>query len=84
MGDHLNDYDCVNDLNLTQDNIIGFGFVNIKPELIGDETKKEEIQKNINDYKKVYDVNLIGDTDFLFLVKILKLFETQYNENKKI
>ena len=84
MGDHLNDYDCVNDLNLTQDNVIGFGFVNIKPELIGDETKKEEIQKNINDYKKVYDVNLIGDTDFLFLVKILELFETEYNEFKKI
>ena len=77
MGDHLNDYDSVRDLNMTQDNIIGLGFVNIKPELIGDETKKEEIQKNINDYKKVYDINLIGDSDFLFMIKLLELFEDQ-------
>jgi 2-hydroxy-3-keto-5-methylthiopentenyl-1-phosphate phosphatase len=77
MGDHLNDYDSVRDLNMTQDNIIGLGFVNIKPELIGDETKKEEIQKNIDDYKKVYDINLIGDTDFLFMIKLLELFEDQ-------
>ena len=77
MGDHLNDYDSVRDLNMTQDNIIGLGFVNIKPELIGDETKKDEIQKNIDDYKKVYDINLIGDTDFLFMIKLLELFEDQ-------
>ena len=75
LGDHLNDYDCVKDLNLTLDNVIGFGFVNIKPEFIGDETKKEENEKNINDYKKVYDINLIGDTDFLLLLKILELFD---------
>ncbi len=81
MGDHLNDYDCIKDLNLTQDNAIGFGFVNIKPEFVEDETKKEEIQNNINNYKKVYDVNLIGDSDFLFLIKILELFE---DETKKI
>jgi 2-hydroxy-3-keto-5-methylthiopentenyl-1-phosphate phosphatase len=77
MGDHLNDYDSVRDLNMTQDNIIGLGFVNIKPELFGDETKKDEIQKNIDDYKKVYDINLIGDTDFLFMIKLLELFEDQ-------
>jgi 2-hydroxy-3-keto-5-methylthiopentenyl-1-phosphate phosphatase len=77
MGDHLNDYDSVRDLNMTQDNIIGLGFVNIKPELIGDEKKKDEIQKNIDDYKKVYDINLIGDTDFLFMIKLLELFEDQ-------
>jgi hypothetical protein len=73
----LDDYDSIKDLNMTQDNIIGLGFVNIKPELIGDETKKDEIQKNIDDYKKVYDINLIGDTDFLFMIKLLELFEDQ-------
>jgi 2-hydroxy-3-keto-5-methylthiopentenyl-1-phosphate phosphatase len=46
MGDHLNDYDSVRDLNMTQDNIIGLCFVNIKPGLIGDETKKESISSN--------------------------------------
>lgn len=81
LGDHLNDYDCVQDLNLSKDNVIGFGFINIKPELIGDETKKEEIQKNINDFQKIYDINLVGNTDFLFMIKLLELFE---DENKKI
>ncbi len=79
LGDHINDYDCVHDLNLTKDNVIGFGFINIKPENIGDESKKEEIESNINEFKKIYDVNLIGNTDFLFVIKMLELFE---NENK--
>ena len=77
MGDHLNDYDSVRDLNMTQDNIIGIGFVNIKPELIGDDTKKEEIQKNIDDFRNIYDINLIGDTDFLFMIKLLELFQDE-------
>ena len=75
FGDHLNDYDSVKDLNLTQDHIIGFGFINIKPEYIGDESKKKEIENNINEYKQIYDVNLIGDTDFLFMLKIMELFK---------
>ena len=77
MGDHLNDYDSVRDLNMTQDNIIGIGFVNIKPELIGDDTKKEEIQKNVDDFRNIYDINLIGDTDFLFMIKLLELFQDE-------
>jgi 2-hydroxy-3-keto-5-methylthiopentenyl-1-phosphate phosphatase len=75
FGDHLNDYDSVQDLNLSQEHIIGFGFINIKPEYIEDESKKKEIAKNIEDYKKVYDVNLIGDTDFLFMLKIMEMFK---------
>ena len=75
FGDHLNDYDSVLDLNLTQEHIIGFGFINIKPEYIKDETKKKEITKNIEDFKKVYDVNLIGDADFLFMLKIMEMFK---------
>ena len=77
VGDHLNDYDCVHDLNLAKDNVIGFGFINIKPEFIGDDSKKEEIQNNINDFQKIYDVNLIGNTDFLFMIKMLALFEDE-------
>ena len=77
LGDHINDYDCVHDLNLTKDNVIGFGFINIKPENIGDESKKEEIESNINEFKKIYDVNLIGNTDFLFVIKMLELFEDE-------
>lgn len=83
FGDHLNDYDCVLDLNLTQDHIIGFGFINIKPEYIEDESKKKEIKKNIEDYKRVYDVNLIGDTDFLFMLKIMELFKKELSNGIK-
>ena len=75
MGDHINDYDSVEDLEITKNNIIGIGFVNIKPEIMKDDTKKEIIKKNVEDYKNVYDINLVGDTDFSFLIKLLKLFE---------
>jgi 2-hydroxy-3-keto-5-methylthiopentenyl-1-phosphate phosphatase len=75
FGDHLNDYDSVQDLNLSQEHIIGFGFINIKPEYIEDESKKKEITNNIEDFKKIYDVNLIGDTDFLFMLKIMEMFK---------
>ena len=83
FGDHLNDYDSVQDLNLSQEHIIGFGFINIKPEYIEDESKKKEIAKNIEDYKKVYDVNLIGDTDFLFMLKIMEMFKQKLNNGLK-
>jgi len=79
LGDHLNDYDSVEDLNLKKNNIIGFGFINIKPNFIGNEEKKEEINNKIQEFKKVYDVNLIGDSDFQLLLKILDLFQ---NKNK--
>jgi len=75
MGDHINDYDSVQDLELTKNNIIGIGFVNIKPEIVKDETKKEIIKKNTEDYLNVYDINFVGDTDFSFIIRLLKLFE---------
>ena len=75
MGDHLNDYDSVQDLEITENNIIGIGFVNIKPEILEDETKKDIIKRNVEDYKNIYDINLVGDTDFSFIIKILRLFE---------
>ena len=75
MGDHLNDFDSVQDLEINKNDIIGVGFVNIKPEIINDETKKDEIGKNVEEYNNVYDVNLIGNTDFNFVIKLLELFE---------
>ena len=75
MGDHVNDYDSVQDLEITKNNIIGIGFVNIKPEIMEDETKKDIIKKNVEDYKNIYDINLVGDSDFSYIIKLLKLFE---------
>ena len=75
MGDHVNDYDSVQDLEIIKNNIIGIGFVNIKPEIMEDETKKDIIKKNLEDYKNIYDINLVGDSDFSYIIKLLKLFE---------
>ena len=75
MGDHLNDFDSVQDLEIDKNDIIGIGFVNIKPEILNDETKKEIIKKNVEEYNNVYDVNLIGDSDFDFIIKLLKKFQ---------
>lgn len=74
MGDHLNDFDSVQDLDINKNDIIGIGFVNIKPEIINDESKKDIIKKNVDEYNNVYDVNLIGDTDFNFVIKLLEKF----------
>ena len=75
MGDHINDYDSVQDLEISKNNIIGIGYVNIKPELQDDESKKEIIKKNVDDYKNVYDINFVGDSDFSFIIKLLRLLE---------
>jgi len=75
MGDHINDYDSVQDLEISKNNIIGIGYVNIKPELQDDENKKEIIKKNVDDYKNVYDINFVGDSDFSFIIKLLTTLE---------
>ena len=75
MGDHINDYDSVQDLEISKNNIIGIGYVNIKPELQDDESKKEIIKKNVDDYKNVYDINFVGDCDFSFIIKLLTTLE---------
>ena len=75
MGDHINDYDSVQDLEISKNNIIGIGYVNIKPELQDDESKKEIIKKNVDDYKNVYDINFVGDSDFSFIIKLLTTLE---------
>ena len=75
MGDHLNDFDSVQDLEINKNDIIGIGFVNIKPEILNDETKKDIIKKNVEEYNNVYDVNLIGDNDFDFIIKLFEKFQ---------
>ena len=78
MGDHINDYDSVQDLEITKNNIIGIGFVNIKPEFMEDETKKEIIKQIVVDYKNIYDINLVGDTDFSLLQIYLNYLNIRY------
>lgn len=74
-GDHLNDYDCVHELDLPKESIIGFGFLNIKPDDLENKEKEEEKNKKIELYENVYDVVLLGDADFQFFVKSLKVIK---------
>ena len=71
-GDHLNDYDCVHELDLPKESVIGFGFLNIKPDDLDNKDKEEEKNKKIELYKNIYDAVLVGDADFQFLVESLK------------
>lgn len=80
LGDHLNDYDAVHELNMPKENIIGISFVNIKPSIINDDNQKENMNKEIDTYKKIYDINLVGDTDYTFIIKLLEIIK---NESEK-
>ena len=66
LGDHLNDIDMVNDLNISKENILFIGFINIKNNI-----SEEEKNNMINLYKKVYDVNILNDS-YLYIIELLK------------
>ena len=72
MGDNLGDADCVNNINVSKENVIGFGFVNLPIDVLNDENKKEDKEKKIDEYKKTFDVALVGDCDYEPIIEILK------------
>ena len=66
LGDHLNDIDMVNDLNISNENILYIGFINKKNNI-----SEEEKNNMINLYKKVYDINILNDS-YLYIIELLK------------
>ena len=66
LGDHLNDIDMVNDLNISNENILFIGFINQKNNI-----SEEEKNNMINLYKKVYDINILNDS-YLYIIELLK------------
>ena len=62
LGDHLNDIDMVNDLNISNENILFIGFINQKNNI-----SEEEKNNMINLYKKVYDINILNDS-YLYII----------------
>jgi hypothetical protein len=66
LGDHLNDIDMVNDLNISNENILYIGFINVKNNI-----SEEEKNNMINLYKKVYDINILNDS-YLYIIELLK------------
>ena len=72
LGDNLGDADSVKNINVSKENVTGFGFVNLPIDVLNDENKKEERDKKINEYKKTFDVALVGDCDYETIIHILK------------
>ena len=79
MGDNLGDADCVNNINVSKENVIGFGFVNLPIDVLNDENKKEDKEKKIDEYKKTFDVALVGDCDYEPIIEILKKIKNSNN-----
>ena len=72
LGDNLGDADSVKNINVSKENVTGFGFVNLPIDVLNDENKKEDREKKINEYKKTFDVALVGDCDYEPIIHILK------------
>ncbi len=56
----------VNDLNISNENILYIGFINQKNNI-----SEEEKNNMINLYKKVYDINILNDS-YLYIIELLK------------
>ncbi len=56
----------VNDLNISNENILYIGFINLKNNI-----SEEEKNNMINLYKKVYDINILNDS-YLYIIELLK------------
>ena len=69
MGDHLNDYDSIKEIEEVKDkkNIIGIGFININP----DGEIKEKTEKTIEEFKNVFDVNILSNGGFEYVNNLL-------------
>ena len=71
FGDNLGDADSIKKINVKKENVIGFGFLNLPIDVLNDENKKEYMENQINEYKNIYDVTLVGDCDYEPIIGIL-------------
>ena len=70
------DYKSIEKLNLNKDkNIIGIGFIYYSPEDLKNKDFDYENNKQINEYKKIYDVNLLMEEGYDFPLELLNIFE---------
>lgn len=75
LGDNLGDADSVKNIDVMKENILGFGFLNLEPKDVNDNTKKEFIDKKIDEYKELFDVVLVGDIDYQPIIDYLQKLE---------
>ena len=72
LGDNLGDADSIKKINVPEENVIGFGFLNLTKDVLCNENKKEYVQQKINESKNVFDVTLVGDCDYSPIIELLK------------
>ena len=72
LGDNLGDADSIKKINVPEENVIGFGFLNLPKDVINDENKRDYLEKKINESKNVFDVTFVGDCDYEPIIEILK------------
>ena len=72
LGDNLGDADSIKKINVPEENVIGFGFLNFPKDVINDENKRDYLKKKINESKNVFDVTFVGDCDYEPIIEILK------------
>ena len=63
-------------MNLDKDkNIIGIGFVYYNPQDIKNKDFDYQNNKQINAFKKIYDINLLMEEGYDYPLKLLNIFE---------
>lgn len=77
LGDNLGDADSIKKINVPKENVLGIGFLNLPIDIINDENKKEDLNKKLEEYKKAFDVTLVGDCDYEPIIEILKNIKIQ-------
>ena len=77
LGDNLGDADSIKKINVLKENVIGFGFLNLPIDVISDDNKKNYLKKKIDEYKKNFDVVLVGDCDYEPIIEFLKNIKVQ-------
>ena len=76
LGDLDTDYKSIEKLNLDKNkNIIGIAFLYFSPEEIKDEKFKIDDNEKLETYKKIFDINLLMDEGYAYLIELLNIFK---------
>ena len=76
LGDLTTDYKAIKKLNLDKNkNIIGIGYIYFSPEDL--KNKDFDIRNNIkvNEFKKIFDINLLMDEGYDYPLSLLNIFQ---------
>ena len=76
IGDLDTDYKSIEKLNLNKDkNIIGFGFIYFSLDDLKSKDFSYENNRQVNEYKKIYDVNLLLEEGYDYPLELLNIFD---------